>query len=87
MKLPVFTDPVNDQPSFSLTIAAITFAVVLAKWLLGNQIILGHEFKPVSNEEITTWLTPTLILYFGRQATKATENVAMARSPQSGVNP
>jgi hypothetical protein len=87
MKLPVFNDPVTNEPSFSVTVAAITFAVVLVKWMLGNQTIMAHEFKPVTNEEITTWLTPTLLLYFGRQATKATEAVAMARSPQSGVNP
>jgi hypothetical protein len=79
MKLPVFRDPVTNEPSFSVTVAAITFAVVLAKWMLGNITFLGHDFKPVTNEEITTWLTPTLLLYFGRQATKATEAVASAR--------
>ena len=87
MRLPVFDDPVTKEPSFSLTVAAITFAVVLAKWMLGNLTILGHDFKPVTNEEITTWLTPTLLLYFGRQATKATETVALARSPQPPVTP
>jgi hypothetical protein len=87
MKLPVFRDPVTDEPSFSVTVAAVTFAVVLAKWMIGGVVIAGHDFKPVTNEEITTWLTPTLLLYFGRQATKATETVALARSPQSGTNP
>ena len=80
MRLPVFRDPVTGERSFSITVAAITFAVVLAKWMIGGVTIAGHDFKPVSNDEITTWLTPTLLLYFGRQATKATETVQLAKA-------
>jgi hypothetical protein len=79
MRLPVFSDPVTNEPSFSVTVAAVTFTVVLMKWMIGGVTFAGHEFKLVTNEEITTWLTPTLLLYFGRQATKATEAVASAR--------
>jgi hypothetical protein len=80
VKLPVFADPVTGEPSFSVTVAAVTFAVVLTKWMVGGVTIAGHDFKLVTNEEITTWLTPTLLLYFGRQATKATETVQLAKA-------
>jgi hypothetical protein len=91
MKLPVFTDPVTKEPSFSLTVAAITFCVVLARWIVaGLSFKLGpvaHTFGPVTMDEVRGWLDPTLIFYAVRQGTKAAEGVAMARSPQSGVNP
>lgn len=83
MKLPVFRDPVTREPSFSITVAAITFAVVLGKWMIGGLTVGTHKFSPVTNEEITTWLTPTLLLYFGRQATKATEGVALKKAERT----
>ena len=76
MKLPVFDDPVTKEPSFSLTVAAITFVVVMVRWCVGGLTIFGHRLEAVSNESITTWLTPTLIAYVARKATGAYENVA-----------
>jgi hypothetical protein len=87
MKLPVFQDPVTGEPSFSITVAAVTFTIVMTKWLIGAVKIFGHTFAPVTESEINTWLTPTLIFYLVRQGTKAAEAVGMARSPQSQVNP
>lgn len=81
MKLPVFVDPVTDQPSFSLTVAAVAFGVVMMKWIIGGTAWFGHSFALVSNEEINTWMTPTLVFYLLRQGTKAAETVALARSP------
>jgi hypothetical protein len=80
VKLPVFRDPVTGEPSFSVTVAAITFTVVLVRWCLGGLVLGGHTFTEVDDASITTWLTPTLLLYFGRMATKATENVALVRA-------
>ncbi len=87
MRLPVFVDPVTDKPSFTITVAAVTFAVVLTKWMLGGTTWFGHAFAPVTNEEVNTWLTPTLIFYLVRQGTKAAETVALARSPAPPVVP
>lgn len=86
MKLPVFDDPVTGIPSFSVTVAAVTLAVVLVRWCIGGLTVAGHTFTDISNESITTWLTPTLLLYFARQATKASEGVALAKfsSPTTG---
>jgi hypothetical protein len=86
MRLPVFTDPVTDQPSFSITVAAITFAVVMVRWVIGGLTIWTHRFEPVSDATITTWLTPTLIFYLARKVTGVMEGVSMARieSPAPG---
>lgn len=75
MKLPVFRDPVTGDPSFSITVAAVTFVVVMVRWCLGGLTLWGHQLAVISNESITTWLTPTLIAYVARQATKAFEPV------------
>jgi hypothetical protein len=79
MTLPVFTDPVTKQPSVSLTIVAITFTVVLGKWMLGGVTLFGRTMAGVSVPEIDAWLAAAFLLYFGRGATKAVENVQMAK--------
>ncbi len=80
MKLPVFTDPTSGEPSFSLTVAAVTFTVVLVRWCIGGLDILGHTFQPVSNDSITTWLTPTLLAYVARKATGAAVDIATTKA-------
>lgn len=80
MKLPVFSDPVTGEPSLSVTITALTFATVLGRWMLGGINVFGHTFGVVSTDEITTWLTPVFLLYFGRAGTKAVENVALVKA-------
>ena len=79
MRLPVFTDPVTDQPSFSITVAAVTFAVVLVRWVLGGLTVGTHRFEPVPDATVTTWLTPTVIFYLARKVTGAVEGVQMAK--------
>ena len=70
MRLPVFTDPVSKEPSFTITVAAITWAVVLVKWMMGGTTLLGHVFATVPESEVSNWLLPTLGFYLARQATK-----------------
>lgn len=79
MTLPVFTDPVTKEPSFSLTVAAITFAVVMVRWCVGGLTLWGHQFAQISDASINTWLTPTLIFYTARKMTGAAENVALLK--------
>jgi hypothetical protein len=79
MKLPVFDDPVTGEPSFSFTVAAVTFTIVLAKWLAGGLTILGYQMALVPESEIRTWLDPTLVFYTARAGTKAIEKVALAK--------
>lgn len=79
MKLPVFDDPVTGEPSFSFTVAAVTFTVVMVRWLVGGLTVRGHTLQPITDENITTWLTPTLLFYLGRAGTKAAERVALAK--------
>jgi len=54
MRLPVFRDPVTGEPLFSVTAAAITFTVVLAKWMIGGTTWAGHSFGLVTNEGISS---------------------------------
>jgi len=82
MKLPVFRDPVTGEPSLSATLVFVTFTVVLVKWLVGGVSIWGRTLGPVSTGEVEAWLTPVFLLYFGRKATTATENVALAKVGQ-----
>ncbi len=77
--LPLFVDPLTGKESFSMTVAAIAFTVLIARWCIGGEVVAGHTFQVVSNDSITTWLTPTLGAYIFRQATKAFEGVAMAK--------
>ena len=80
MTLPVFDDPVTKQPSVSLTIVVITFTVVLGRWLLGGMTIFHHTLDDIAVSEIDSWLAAAFLLYFGRGATRAAENVGLAKA-------
>lgn len=80
MKLPVFRDPVTGSPSLSATLVFVTFTVVIVKWLIGSVSIFGRTLGAVSTTEIEAWLTPVFLLYFGRKATTATADVALAKT-------
>lgn len=79
MRLPVFKDPVTGEPSLSATLVFVTFTVVMLKWLIGNVSFFGRTLGTVATTEIEAWLSPVFLLYFGRKATTATENVALKK--------
>lgn len=87
MKLPVFRDPVTGEPSLSATLVFVTFTVVMVKWLIGNVSFWDRTLGSVTTNEIEAWLGPVFLLYFGRKATTATENVAIAKSTASKGTP
>ena len=79
MNLPLFTDPVSKEPSFSLTASAATVGLVLLRVGLGDLTIYGHAFAPIDDSTITTLLVPILSLYAVRKGTVAAENVALTK--------
>jgi hypothetical protein len=76
----LFNDPGTKEPSISVTLVAVTFTVVLLRWVFGGLTIGGHTLGTVSTGEIESWLTPVFFLYFGRKATTATADVALAKA-------
>ena len=91
MKLPLFEDPITKEQSVSLTIVVITFTVVISRWLVGGMSFFHQSLTAVSVGEVEAWLGMTFLLYFGRGATKAVENVQMAKVaaklPEPPVSP
>ncbi len=76
----MFVDPTTNQPSFSMTAAALTLFVVLARVCLGGTDLFGHTFALIDDSTITALLTPTLLAYVARRGTDAAENVAVKKA-------
>lgn len=71
MNLPLFKDS-NGKPSFSYSMAAITF-IILSLWLVGWLVFasFGVPFPPFDVGIASGWFAPIAALYFGRRFTKA----------------
>lgn len=72
MTLPLFTDPVTGERSFTMTAAAMTLAVVLLKTLLtGITIASFGDLGGMDAGLAAALLTPTLGAYVARKYTDA----------------